>query len=248
MVIQEQEKMEEVKSAGIKVVSVYKEYDNIIHPNKEVNDNPNWKQELRTAYIYHRASFSKVYPDLQFVTIDITNPFNELMAARTAVYAKARKEYRGNMVFTDTDILAYTPLPKDFWDGDWDIALTDPRLDNPLMSINEGIFFAKDTPYAQRFLDTYTDAACHTMQGLLEPPLCWWIGQLALTHAYTRLNQRINIIFLDRDRYNFTPDKPVATNAHFIHFKGNRKGLMKQYLAGLLGTDYINVKDMEKTV
>ena len=247
MVIQEHEKMEEVKSAGIKVVSVYKEYDNIIHPNKEVNDNPNWKQELRTAYLYHRASFSKVYPDLQFVTIDVTNPFNELMAARTAVYAKARKEYRGNMVFTDTDILAYTPLPKDFWDGDWDIALTDPRPNNPLMPINEGLFFAKNTLAAQLFLDTYTKAACNTLQGLLEPPLCWWIGQLALGHAYTELRYDINIKILEDSKFNFIPDKPVATNAHFIHFKGNRKGLMKQYLAGLLGTDYINIKDTEKS-
>lgn len=247
MDIQEQEKMEKIKSADIDKISIvylYKEYDNE-HPNPEVNQISDWKIQLRTAFAYFKAGCQKVYSGADLVTCEVTNPFKEFMAARTSVYAKARQNHRGNMIFLDTDVLPYFPLPTDFWKGDWDIALTGPNKDWALMPFNEGIFFAKDTPAAIEFMNLYTKAACHTAQGLVELPTAWWIGQLALGHAYTALNGRgVNFKILEDRRYNFVPDKPVATNAYFIHFKGARKPLMRQYLAGLLGTDYIDVKPL----
>ena len=158
------------------------------------------------------------------------------------VSAKARRDYRGPMMFLDIDVLAYYPIPKDFWTGNWDIALSKRDHDEwPLMQFNEGVFFANDTPGAQQFLNVYADAANKVSKGLADFPGGWWISQLALTHAYEATKYTVNIKILDHAKFNFIPDKPVATNAYFIHFKGDRKKLMRQYLAGLLGTDYVDL-------
>ena len=222
----------------LKIVYLYKDYGpDIVHP---ATGKP-CQEDLQTALAYFRSSCSKTYPNCEFLVCSTEAKFEEFLRGRAQIYAQARREYRGPMMFLDIDVLAYYPLPKDFWEGNWDIALTRSTADWPLMQFNEGVIFANDTPGAMQFLNSYAEAANKVSKGLADFPGGWWITQLALTHAYEKLKHVVDIKVLDHEKFNFIPDKPIATNAYFIHFKGERKKLMRQYLAGLLGTDYVDL-------
>jgi hypothetical protein len=174
--------------------------------------------------------------------MEITNPVQEFMRTRTMAYSKFRNEISGNMVHLDIDIVAYRELTSKFWNQDFDIALVTGQHGYSIMPYSEGIIFSKDTPGAHKFFEDYASFGKHIPEGLVDGIYYdWWIGQLSLNMAYLKsaASKEVKFLILDDKEFCFTPDKPVATNAYFVHFKGDRKHLMKQYLCGLLGTDYV---------
>lgn len=226
------EKMEDQITQVIDKSKITFAYIHVDYGNEPIN------QSLK----YFQRSIAHVYPNESFVTINIINPFTEFMRARTVCYTRMRKQNTGNMIHLDVDIIAYRKLPLQFWDQDFDIALTTGQHKYSIMPYSEGIIFSKDTPGAHKFFEDYAGFVKNVPEGLIDGPRAdWWLGQIALNMAYLKsaASKEVKFLILDDKEFNFTPNAPVATNAYFVHFKGDRKHLMRQYLAGLLGTDYI---------
>lgn len=194
---------------------------------------PNAAQEFR----FFQGAAQVTYPGYGFCTIPLTNPKEELMRARAQVYRSLRMGVRGPIMYLDTDVICFTPLPLDFWQGDWDIALTTTAKTWPIMPFNGGVWFAKDTDNAKAFVELYCKA-CNDVPDGLTVNGDWWCDQLALNYAYMTLKDTIKIAILPHEQYNFAPEGVQATDAYFVHCKGNRKRYMRQYLATLLGTDH----------
>jgi hypothetical protein len=199
---------------------------------------------LAQTLLMFKYSLSHIYPHGRLVSMEISNPFQEFMRVRTMAYRKFREDISGNMVHLDVDIIAYRELPAQFWNQDFDIALVTGQHRYSLMPYSEGMIFSKDTPGAHKFFEDYSNFGKHVPEGMVEGMNSdWWIGQLALHMAYLKsaASKEVKFLILDDKEFCFTPDKPVATSSYFVHFKGPRKSFMKQYLCGLLGTDYINL-------
>lgn len=191
-------------------------------------------------------SIKAVYPGIQILDVSCQVDQKYLMIARCQMYNHVRKTYRGNLLFLDTDILAYYPDP-DLFDGYWDLGFVGRDQNYPLMPYCGSFIASKDTGAALEWFDIYQKTANNNAQGLVDNG--WWTDQLAMRHAELYMNagngvyRSLETKLFDHKLYNFTPDAPVGTNAHFIHFKGpERKKLMLQYYKGLRGTDYVTFK------
>lgn len=169
-----------------------------------------------------------------------------LLSTRTQLYMKMRNDIRGNLIFIDTDVIAYNAIPDDIWDMDFDIGLTPNEENWPLMPFNSGVMFVKDTPEAAIYMKSVAHTASNVPEGMhwatkeIGDYSDWWIDQLSIANNYYRLKDQIKFIFFNKELFNYIPEGPQATDAYFVHCKGSRKSLMKQYLCGILGSDYVS--------
>lgn len=165
-----------------------------------------------------------VYPQTRLVNLPFKCEKQWFLLAQAQVYARIRRSLRGNMMFLDTDVLCN--VPADPFVEDFDIGLTTTAETFPLMPFNAGVVFAKDTPAAQEFMDAVMAFANHY-------PVVdsfWYLNQIALAAAYMRLKDRVKIKVFPHELYNFAPNGIEPTAAHFIHLKGNRKGMLVDFL------------------
>jgi hypothetical protein len=192
------------------------------------------KEEYNKLVDYWKISISKTYPDCNIGTVSFYTPEETFIPARTMMYKRLRNEVRGNLIFLDTDIIAYNRLPSNFWEEDFDIGLTNNDKTWPLMPFNGGVVFSKDTDAAKEYFELMELASCNVAEGLPG----WWTDQLAQRLCYDQLKEKVKFKIFHHKLYNFIPETAQATEAYFVHCKGPRKHLMRQYLASLLGTDH----------
>lgn len=201
------------------------------------------KEEWDEYVAYFLASIQYTYSDCGLSTIHYKVDFNGFIPARTQAYAKMRRNVRGNLIMLDLDVIAYQycdPFIEDF-----DVGLTDSHYQRPLMPFNAGVMFFKDTPGAQKFLDLVMEISCNIPQGLDS----WWVDQIAMRIAYEQLKGEVKFKIFPHELYNFTPENGVqATEAYFIHLKGDRKHMMRQYLACVIGTDHFELNSQKPTL
>jgi len=210
--------LEEQKPYPITFCYVFVEYG---HPEAAV-----WLQ-------YWKAAISHTYPDCAWATLPYQTPQSSFVAARCQAYAKMRQLVRGNLVFLDVDCLAYSRC--DPFVDDFDIGLTTSEKTWPLMPFNGGVIFSKDTPGAQAFFDRVKEGSNNIAEGMQD----WWLDQLSMRLAYDQMkDDKVKFKIFPHEMYNFVPDGPQATDAYFVHCKGDRKYLLRQYLATILGTDH----------
>ena len=192
-------------------------------------------EEDNQALKYFKASVATTYPDCAWAEIPFKCSFDALIPVRTQAYAKMRRSIRGNIIFIDTDIICYKRVNP--FEVDFDVGLTDSFKTWPLMPFNGGIKFVKDTPAAQTYMDLVMEIACNTCEGISG----WWTDQLAMRLAYEMLKNEVNFKIFPHQLFNFTPEGVQATDAYFVHLKGDRKQYMRQYLATVLETDHFEL-------
>jgi len=193
------------------------------------------KEDSNQALKYFKASIATTYPNCAWAEIPFKCDFDALIPVRTQAYAKMRRSIRGNIVFIDPDVIAYKRVNP--FEVDFDVGLTDSFKTWPMMPFNGGIQFMKDTPGAQRWIDLVMEIACNTCEGIPG----WWTDQLAMRLAYEMLKNEIKIKIFPHELFNFTPEGVQATDAYFVHLKGDRKQYMRQYLATVLETDHFEL-------
>lgn len=239
MDIQEQEQKEEVTGQDTRIANPYPMtfcYWICDYGDSAVSE---WVE-------YFKASIGTLYPDCGYATIPGKVDKDGFMRGRSQIYRKLREGIAGNLIFSDVDVVAFNRLPKDHWDGDWEIGITDSEKTWPLMPFNGGIVFAKDTPGALEFYELFQKTVNDIPEGLVVNG-DWWVDQLALNYCYMALKDRVKFKIFPWQMYNFFPDGEQATDAYFVHCKGpERKHLLRQYLATLLGTDHFSFQAHNK--
>jgi hypothetical protein len=175
-----------------------------------------------------RLALATLYSDCRVATVafDVGKGFVPMVG--TQAFAKMRRSFRGNMVFLDPDVIAYRRC--DPFDGDFDVGLTDSRETWPIMPFNAGVQFYKDTPGAQKYLDTVMEIAHDIPQGV-EP---WFSNQMAMRLAYEMLRGEIKFKIFPHALYNYVPEVFAPTDAYFVHLKGQRKSMVREYLKPVL--------------
>ena len=150
--------------------------------------------------------------------------------AMAKTYAQVRRSMRGNLLFADVDIVAYNPC--DPFENDFDVGLTDCDDLWQQQPFNAGIQFYKDTPAAQKYLDTVMEIAW-CIPGNSDP---WYAQQIAMGIAYHMLKDEVNFKVFPHERYNFTPEglRYERTDAYFVHARGPRKNLHFEYTKALV--------------
>jgi hypothetical protein len=98
------------------------------------------------------------------------------------------------------------------------------------MPFNAGVQFYKDTPGAQKYLDTVMEIAHDIPQGVAP----WFVNQMAMRLAYEMLRGEIKVKIFPHALYNFVPDIVQPTEAYFVHLKGQRKSMVREYLRPVL--------------
>jgi len=161
-------------------------------------------------------------------TFKLDDDFNLVPGLASQYYAKMRRSVAGNIVFTDVDVVAYRPC--DPFQHDFDVGLTDCADQWPSMPFNAGVMFARDTPKAQEFYDTAMEA---TMQfpANMNP---WYAYQVGLRTAYDMLKHRVNFRTFPHALFNYVPEIVAPTDAYFVHLKGQRKNMMREYIVPVL--------------
>jgi len=183
-------------------------------------------------------SLKTTYPEASVYKLTLPGPVEHIMVQRCLAYAHARKTVRGNLVFLDTDIIAMYRLDEKIWDdASWDVGLVHGNEASPYMMMPYcgGVILSRDTPAAQEWFDLTGKASNSLPGGMLTNG--WWVDQLAMAWAASRVpNLGVNI--LPAHKYNFVPDGAQATRAYFVHLKGPRKHLMRQYYNCVKKTDH----------
>jgi hypothetical protein len=175
-----------------------------------------------------RLALATLYPDCRVATIDLDVDKDFVPMVGTQVLAKLRRSFRGNMAFLDPDVIAYRRC--DPFDADFDVGLTDSRETWPIMPFNAGVQFYKDTPGAQKYLDTVMEIAHDIPQGVYP----WFTNQMAMRLAYEMLRGEVKFKIFPHALYNFVPDIVQPTDAYFVHLKGQRKSMVREYLRPVL--------------
>lgn len=186
-----------------------------------------WEQ-LATA---SQHSVRLTYPEANVVTLDIGNVTKgesfPLLAAQ--YYALLRRSIRGNIVFLDTDVLAYNRF--DMFALDFDVGLTDCDDLWPMQPFNAGVMFSKDTPGAQRYWDTAAEVAW-ALPSNFAP---WYAYQIGLRTAYDMHKGETEFVIFPHEQFNFTPERDLEqTDAFFVHSRGMRKNLQFDYIRKLI--------------
>ena len=143
-------------------------------------------------------------------------------------YAKTRRTLRGNIVYIEADVVCNKVC--DPFEADFDIGLPDSKDMWAMMPFNPGVMFVKDTPGAQRFLDTTMEYALHIPGNFP----AWYAYQLALAAAYALLKDEVNIKIFPHAEYNWSPDVYAPTDAYFVHLKGDRKKMQRDYIVPIV--------------
>jgi len=176
-----------------------------------------------------KLALGTVYPDCGVATIEVTcDDSRHVPLALAQVYAKLRRTVRGPMVIIETDVVCNARCNP--FEADFDIGLTDCQDRWPMMPFNAGVIFIRDTPAAQRFLDTAMEYACNVPQNCDQ----WYAYQFGLSHAYLALKDEVNIKIFPHEQYNATPSVFEPTDAYFIHLKGQRKSMQRDFVLDLV--------------
>ena len=143
-------------------------------------------------------------------------------------YAKTRRTVRGNLVYIEADVVCNKRC--DPFEADFDIGIPDAKDKWAMMPFNPGVMFVKDTPGAQRFLDTAMEYASHIPGNFP----AWYAYQLALGYTYMALKDEIAIKVFPHAEYNWSPDVYAPTDAYFVHLKGPRKAMQRDYIVPII--------------
>ena len=180
-------------------------------------------------------SVKTIYPTASIYHVDLNCDQAHSMVYRAGAYAQMRRKLRGPMVCLDTDIVAMRPAPLDaLFTKEWDIALVKGG-DYVLMPWCGGFFMAQDNEKAQAWFDETFRAANSLPEGMVTNS--WWVDQLAMSWAAEHIDG-LRVMELPQNLFNFVPEKAQSTMAYFVHLKGPRKHLMRQYYNGVKKTDY----------
>lgn len=176
-----------------------------------------------------KVSLSLVYPDcgVAFSELQVGDG-RQVPLILSQVYAKMRRGIRGPMVIVEADVVCNRRC--DPFENDFDVGLTDCQDKWPMMPFNAGVIFAKDTPNAQRFFDAAMEYTCNIPQNY-DP---WYAYQFGLSHAYLALKDEVNIKIFPYEEYNYTPTVYAPTDAYFVHLKGQRKAMQRDYVLPLI--------------
>ena len=175
-----------------------------------------------------RMALGKIYPDCPHAWSEFTiDSAKHIALVLAQFYAKTRRTARGNLVYIEADVVCNKRCNP--FEADFDIGICDSKEKWPMMPFNPGVMFAKDTPGAQKFLDTAMEYASHIPLGFS----AWYAYQVGLSHAYLVLKDKVNIKVFPHAEYNWSPDVYAPTDAYFIHLKGPRKGMQGEYLAAI---------------
>lgn len=173
---------------------------------------------------FHLA-IKSVYPDIPIVNVPFTVASSRAISVGFAqMYAKVRRSIPGNLIFIEPDVVCNKRC--DPFEADFDVGLPDCKDQWPMMPFNPGVMFVKDTPGAQRFLDTAMEYCCYFPQNA-DP---WYLYQLALSHAYLALKDEVKITVFPHELYNYAPAVVAPTDAYFVHLKGHRKSMQKDFV------------------
>jgi len=150
------------------------------------------------------------------------------MLYRAAVYAKIRRQVRGNILFLDTDVIVAKPLTDVVWE-EWDLALVPGRKVDPylIMPYCGGMIFSRVTHEAQAWFDLTFKSANSLPQGMITNG--WWVDQLGMAWAAEH-TPNLKVVVADPDLYNYVPEIEAPTDAFLVHLKGPRKHMMPYYL------------------
>lgn len=194
--------------------------------SKEAREQKQAWDHLLTGF---KLAMHEMYPNCTVASSE----FNAESAQHVALilaqyYAKMRRTLRGNLVYIEADVVCNKPC--DPFEADFDIGIPDCKDQWAMMPFNPGVMFVKDTPGAQLFLDTAMEYATHVPGNFPT----WYAYQLALGYTYMALKDRVNIKVFPHEEYNWSPDVYAPTDAYFIHLKGPRKKMQRDYIVPII--------------
>jgi len=176
-----------------------------------------------------KLAAGEVYPDCPMYWSEFSiGSAQHVSQVLAQYYAKARRTLRGNVVFIEADVVCIKRC--DPFEAEFDIGLPDARDKWAMMPFNPGVMFIKDTPSAQRFLDATMEYASHIPGNFP----AWYAYQLALGYSYLALKDEVNIKIFPHEQYNWPPDVYAPTDAYFVHLKGARKAMQRDYIVPLI--------------
>lgn len=176
-----------------------------------------------------KVCLGEIYPECQVASSTFKIETSEAVALMIAqYYAKTRRSIRGNLTFIEVDVVCNKRC--DPFEADFDIGIPDCKDRWAMMPFNPGVVFSRDTPGAQKFFDTAMEYACDIPGNFP----AWYAYQLALTHAWYALRDEIKIKIFPNEMYNYSPDVYAPTDAYFIHLKGSRKMMQRDYVVPII--------------
>lgn len=176
-----------------------------------------------------KLAMGAVYPECSIAHYPVKlEDYRMLSLVFSQVYAKMRRSLRGPLVYIEADVVCNRRC--DPFESEFDIGLCDTDEQWPMMPFNPGVMFARETPEAQLFLDTAMEYTCHFPQNA-DP---WYLYQFGLSHAYLVLKDKVNIKIFPNEEYNYSPTVYAPTDAYFVHLKGERKKMQRDYVLPLL--------------
>ena len=182
---------------------------------------PAWESLIMGCKLAHQA----IYPDCSFIEMGFNCPNSRMVPLGLfQMYAKMRRTLRGPLVFIEPDIVCNKRC--DPFEAYFDIGIPDTEAHWPMMPFNPGVLFVRDTEPAQKFLDTVMEYSCSFPQNG-DP---WYLTQLGLSHAYLVLKDTVKITIFPYEEYNHAPNIYAPTDAYFVHLKGNRKKLQRDFV------------------
>ena len=183
------------------------------------------KQAWQQLIAGMRMAAEAVYPGSKFAWFEgRVDSAARVPQALSKLYARARRELRGNLVIIEADVVCNKPC--DPFEGDFDIGMCDAKDKWAMMPFNPGTMFLKDTPGAQLFMDRASEYACHVPGNFP----AWYAFQLAVGYAYMALKDEVKFKVFPNAEYNHNPDIYAPTDAYFVHLKGNRKQMQRDYV------------------
>lgn len=186
---------------------------------------PAWESLIRGFQL----CLGEIYPECKVANSTFTIAKSEDVAIMIAqYYAKTRRSLRGNLVYIEADVVCNRRCNP--FEADFDIGLPDSADGWAMMPFNPGVVFSRDTPGAQRFFDTAMQFACDIPGNFPK----WYAYQMALMHTWHVLKDEVNIKIFPHQEYNYPPDVYAPTDAYFIHLKGPRKAMQRDYVAPVL--------------
>lgn len=187
------------------------------------------KQAWQQLITGMKLAAGEIYPDCPMLWAEGQIAKVDYVALALAQhYAKTRKTARGNLVFIEADVVCNKRC--DPFVDDFDIGIPDCKDKWAMMPFNPGVMFVRDTPGAQRFLDEAQRYACHVPGNFPT----WYAYQLALGYAYMALKDEVRINTFPNAQYNWSPDVYAPTDAYFVHLKGPRKAMQRDYVVPII--------------
>ena len=186
---------------------------------------PAWEHLIRGFQV----CLGEVYPECQVANSIFKIEKSADVALMIAqYYAQMRRSLRGNLVYIEVDVVCNKRC--DPFEADFDIGIPDAPDSWAMMPFNPGVVFSRDTPGAQKFFDTAMEFACDIPGNFPQ----WYVYQLALAHTWHVLKDVVNIKIFPNEVYNYSPDVYAPSDAYFIHLKGPRKAMQRDYVVPII--------------